>query len=121
DDALVKWAFESYADVVEKEPEPVTLPDEKLAEYTGRYETIATVCTVTVHEGGLQVKAEVKPEVWAQVSEDEAPDQPPFPLGMLDGTGDRYVVSDGEAKGMKGYFSRDDAGKVDGVHVGGRL
>lgn len=53
--------------------------------------------------------------------EDEPDEQPPFPLGLLPGDGDRYVVVDGPAKGMKGYFVRSDDGEVEAVHVGGRL
>ena len=118
---LIRWAFEAYAGVVERDPEPTKLPDEHLAQYAGRYETIALVCTVTAADGGLLAKADVKPEVWAQIAEGDPPDEPPMPLGLLSTDGDAYVVSDGASKGMKGYFSRDDAGDVDGVHLGGRL
>ena len=53
---------------------------------------------------------------------DEAPDDsPPFPIGILPGPGDRYIVTDGPAKGMKGYFVRSPDGAVESVHVGGRL
>jgi hypothetical protein len=44
-----------------------------------------------------------------------------LPLGVLSENGDRYVIADGPAKGMKGYFQRDAAGAVNGVHLGGRL
>jgi hypothetical protein len=40
---------------------------------------------------------------------------------MLPGEGDRYIVVDGPAKGMKGYFTRGDSGEVTAAHVGGRL
>jgi hypothetical protein len=40
---------------------------------------------------------------------------------MLPGDGDRYIVPEGPAKGMKGYFSRGADGTIDGVHLGGRL
>jgi hypothetical protein len=39
---------------------------------------------------------------------------------MLPGDGDRYIVPEGPAKGMRGYFVRDDAGRIVGIHVGGR-
>jgi hypothetical protein len=47
-------------------------------------------------------------------------DEPPIPLGLLPGDGDRYIVPDGPAKGMKGYFTRGEDGRINGVHVGGR-
>ena len=53
---------------------------------------------------------------------EEVPEQTQtFTLGLLPGPADRYVVTEGPAKGMKGYFARDASGAVDRVHVGGRL
>ena len=49
------------------------------------------------------------------------PEQPPFVLALLAGDGDKYVVDEGPAKGMTGYFTRAADGSVDGVHMGGRL
>jgi hypothetical protein len=34
---------------------------------------------------------------------------------------DRFAVADGRAKGMRGYFVRDETGRVYGFHFGGRL
>ena len=34
---------------------------------------------------------------------------------------DEYIIPDGAAKGMRGFFTRAADGSVDGVHVGGRL
>jgi hypothetical protein len=48
-------------------------------------------------------------------------DQPPVPIGLLPGEGDRYVVTDGPGKGMKGYFVRGPEGEIESVHMGGRL
>jgi hypothetical protein len=66
----------------------------------------------------------MKPEMAAALREqgEAVPEeQPPIPFALLAGDGDTYVVSDGPAKGMKGYFSRGADGNIDGVHVGGRL
>ena len=68
--------------------------------------------------------ATIKPETLAKLvaAGDEPPDDsPPFPIGILPGPGDRYIVTDGPAKGMKGYFVRTPDGDVESVHVGGRL
>jgi CubicO group peptidase (beta-lactamase class C family) len=120
---LTKWALEAYIGVIDKDPEPVALGDAALEAYTGDYETIAAKCHISTHSGGLLLKVEMKPETLAVLREqgEEAPDQPPFPLGILAGDGDRYIVADGPAKGMKGYFVRGPGGTVDSVHVGGRL
>jgi CubicO group peptidase (beta-lactamase class C family) len=122
-DEILKWALENYLGVIEKDPEPVALGDNELAAYAGKYETIAAVLEISANAGGLLAKVEIKPEMLAVLSEqgEEVPDQPPIPLGLLAGEGDRYVVSDGPAKGMKGYFVRDADGTVSAVHLGGRL
>ncbi|HVE98500.1 MAG TPA: serine hydrolase domain-containing protein [Mycobacteriales bacterium] len=125
-DAVLAWALESYLGVVDKDPEPVRLGDAELAAYVGRYETIAATCTVTAEDGGLVIHVAVKPDALAALrasgDADEADaQQPPIPIGLLGGDDDRYVVSGGPAKGMRGYFARDDSGRVVGVHVGGRI
>jgi len=121
---IVRWALEAYLGLIERDPEPVLLGDAELAQYAGTYETIAAVCTVEPQNGGLTLTAHIKPEMRAQLREagEEIPDESPtFRVGLLAGPGDRYIVTEGPAKGMKGYFARDASGTVDGVHVGGRL
>jgi hypothetical protein len=44
-----------------------------------------------------------------------------MPLGLLWADGDTYVITDGTAKAMKGYFRRSADGTIDAVHLGGRL
>jgi CubicO group peptidase (beta-lactamase class C family) len=118
-----RWALENYLGVVERDPEPVTLAESELLRYAGRYETLAATADIAVRDGGLLATVEIKPEMLAQLhaAGEEEPDQPPFPLGLLPGPGDRYVVTDGPAKGMKGYFARSDQGEITAVHMGGRL
>jgi CubicO group peptidase (beta-lactamase class C family) len=122
-DEVVKFVLESFIGVVDKDPEPVKLPDDALAAYVGRYETVAVFADIAAKDGGLELTVDIKPEARAELeAEDgEIPDQPPIPLGMLAADSDFYVVSDGVAKGMRGYFVRDADGNVDSVHVGGRL
>ena len=121
---VLKWALEAYLGVIEKDPEPVGLGDTELAQYTGRFETIAAIADITAANGGLVVQVEIKPEVRAQLreaGEDVDEEQPPIPIGLLGGDGDRYIVTEGPAKGMKGYFVRAADGSVEAVHLGGRL
>jgi CubicO group peptidase (beta-lactamase class C family) len=121
---LLRWALEAYLGVLDRDPEPVALSEAELAGYTGTYETIAAVGRIRVDGGGLLLEVEIKPEVLARLVEagEEPPEAaPPFPLGMLPGPGDRYIVSAGPAKGMKGYFVRDASGAIESVHIGGRL
>lgn len=115
-----RWALETCLGVQERDPEPLTLGPGELSAYTGGYETIAGTIEITAVDGHLVAAATIKPEVLEALGE-EASDDPPIPLGLLSGPGDRYVVVDGPAKGMQGYFARSADGEITGVHVGGRL
>jgi CubicO group peptidase (beta-lactamase class C family) len=120
---LERWALEAYIGVVDKDPETIRLGDGELAEYEGTFETIAAEARLTAKDGGLVVEVEVKPEMLATLHEagEEVPEQPPIPIGILPPPGDRYIVTDGPAKGMKGYFVRGPSGEIEAVHLGGRL
>ena len=121
---LEKWALEHYLGVTEPEPAQLELDDEALAQYTGRYETIASIIVISAKDGRLVGETEVKPEYLAILrdkGDDTPPEQPPIPMAILSVDGDQYVVADGPAKGMRGYFTRDESGQVQGVHLGGRL
>ena len=119
----VKWALEAFLGVIQKDPEPIVASDEVLAQYTGTYETVAAMADITAEDGRLILNVTIKPEAAKELfeKEEDIPEQPPIPLGLLDGPGDRYIVADGVAKGMRGYFARGEDGKVEAVHVGGRL
>jgi CubicO group peptidase (beta-lactamase class C family) len=122
--ALEKWALEHYLGIVDVEPEQLSLGDDALMQFTGRFETIAAGVELTAEGGRLLARVQLKPDFAAMLREqgEEIPDeQPPVPLALLAGDGDQYVVPDGPAKGMKGYFTRDADGHVVGVHLGGRL
>jgi CubicO group peptidase (beta-lactamase class C family) len=123
--ALEKWALEHYVGLTDIEPEQLDLSDAALAAYVGRFETIAATVDIRGEGGRLLAQISIKPEMAAALREqgEELPEeeQPPIPLAILAGDGDQYVVAEGPAKGMRGYFSRDAAGKVQGVHIGGRL
>ena len=56
-DEISKWALESYVGVIDKDPEPVALPDEELRRYAGHFETIAAECYITADAGGLLLKS----------------------------------------------------------------
>jgi len=121
---LEKWALEHFVGVVDVEPEQLSLGEDALQEYTGSFETIAATVDITVEGSRLAARVTIKPEMAAVLREqgEDVPDeQPPFPLAIIAGDGDPYIVPDGPAKGMRGYFARDAAGRVSGVHLGGRL
>jgi CubicO group peptidase (beta-lactamase class C family) len=116
--ALQTWALQHYCGLTQAEPRPLDSTDEVLAEYVGRFVTIAAICDITAVPSRLEVKVTYTPESIEAMGEDPG-EQPPIVLGL---TGDdRYVVAEGAAKGMTGYFRRDSSGRVDGIHLGGRL
>lgn len=120
--AMVKWALERYLGVVEPEEEQLSLSADDLAAYAGRYETIVSYLTLSVDGDRLSAQGEPKPEVLERlraVSDEEPNQQPPIPIALT--ANDGFVVPEGPAKGMRGYFTRDEAGNVSGVHLGGRL
>lgn len=116
---LERWALKTYLGVVDREPEPIDADAGTLVEFVGTYETIAVTVKVTAAPPRLVLLPKAKPEFLAEIGE-EAPPEVPITVGLLPGDGDRYVVPDGPAKGMRGYFTRGPDGAVDGVHVGGR-
>jgi CubicO group peptidase (beta-lactamase class C family) len=121
--AVTVWALEHYLGIQELELVASDRSDEELAEYTGSFDTIAVAVEVTAQGGALDAAVSYKPETLKalrEAGEGEPEAQPPFRLGLVAGS-DQYVITEGPAKGMRGYFSRDASGRVDGVHLGGRL
>lgn len=121
---LQRWALEHYLGVRDEDPSPVDRQPGELEPYAGRYETIASTVDVTISGGGLSVQVSRKEESTAALRDaDESgtpAEQPPMAIAML-ADGDGFVVNEGPAKGMRGYFTRDLEGKVSGMHLGGRL
>ena len=121
-DAVTKWALEHYLGVKAVVELPERRSADDLQPYVGRFETIAAEVDIAVADGQLEARITIKPEMARQLREsgEDVPESPPYTLGMLPG-GDRYVVVGGQGDGMRGYFTRDAQGHVDGVHLGGRL
>ncbi len=120
---VVEWALERCLGIKDAEPEPLALTEEQLQEFTGEFKAIGSTAHITVADGKLSVKVEPDPEMLKKIREiidgDEPEDEPPIALDVL--ADDKYVIADGKAKGMRGYFVRDEAGRVFGVNFGGRL
>ncbi len=119
---LVRDAMAHFAGIVEVDPEPHARDAATLSDFVGDYDTISMALQVRKSDGGLLVAATAKPaflEAIGASAEDFA--APPTPVGMIGAEGDKFVVTEGAGKGMKGYFARNDAGEVSGIHMGGRL
>ncbi len=118
-DEIMRWTFASYLGLDMRDPEPLHLSTDALAEYVGTYHTIAVVYTLELTDEGLMMSYVEDPAALAELGEDPS-DEPPEPIGLLPGDGDRSIVTGGSAKGMRGYFTRDPSGRITGMHVGGR-
>lgn len=116
-----RWALEIYLGL--SEPDPVHEPrtSEQLADYAGTYGTFSSTLTVSVNEDHLLLEQAATPELVEQLGDDVDYHEPPIPLGMLAGPGDRYVVPSGSYAGAKGFFTRDADGRVSGIHDHGRF
>jgi CubicO group peptidase (beta-lactamase class C family) len=120
---VLRFALQHYLGVVDRDPEPVPYVHAEVAPTAGVYEIDIMTLTIRAEEGAAAPTLEVviKPEIRA-ASEREIPaDYPPFRFGLLPGTGDDYILTDGAMKGQRGFFTRDDSGRITGVDLAGRL
>lgn len=121
--AVTTWALEHYVGLKSVELVPQDRSDEELAEYTGQFETIAVTVEIRAVRGALEAVVGMKPETARAMRESGEADpepQPPIRMGLV-ADSDLYVVTEGPNADMRGYFSRDAAGRVNAVHLGGRL
>jgi CubicO group peptidase (beta-lactamase class C family) len=125
---VVEWALERVLGIKKPEDEVLSLTEEDLKPYTGDFKTIGATAHITIVDGKLSVKSEPDVEMLQKyrdqgvVNEEdiqEALNQPPIAIDLL--ADDKYVIADGRAKGMKGFFVRNDDGEVFGINFGGRL
>jgi CubicO group peptidase (beta-lactamase class C family) len=110
---MAKWALEAFLGIVQREPETVRLTDEQLAEYAGDYETVAVSIHLEGENGRLMMTTEAK--------DSDAERYPPFPMEAVTGKPGNVIVIEGLAKGLDAVFVRTQAGKIKGLHIGGRL
>jgi CubicO group peptidase (beta-lactamase class C family) len=115
---LRAWALENVLGLSSQEAELADLTDAELAQYEGHYVTSAAAVDLTAMQGRLIAKIRITDT--SLIPEGESPEQPDVPLAIVVGDGDKYVIPEGDAKGMKGYFSRGADGRVDGVNFSGR-
>jgi len=119
--AVVRWALETFVGVHERDPEPLAFDETRAQEVIGSYEN--EVMTLAVDTSGTSVRMDVriKPAIRAAADKELPPDHAPFPVGFLAGDGDEYIVGAGAFKGQRGFFTRDASGAIVGVDLAGRL
>ncbi|MEU4063851.1 serine hydrolase domain-containing protein [Streptomyces wedmorensis] len=119
--AVVRAAFEHFLGLVEKDPEPVPYDEARAREVAGRYEIDAMNLDIATDGARLTLAVEIKPELRQASDADMPPDIAPAAMGFLPGDGDEYMLTEGALAGQRGFFTRDAAGHVTGVDLGGRL
>jgi CubicO group peptidase (beta-lactamase class C family) len=119
--AIVKWALENFAGLVEADPEPVPYDAPRNRDVVGRYQIDAMNLDVADDGERLTLAVGIKPEIRAASDTEMPQDYPPAAMGFLAEEGDDYIITDGGLKGQRGYFTRDDSGAVVGIDIAGRL
>ena len=119
--AVVRWALEHYLGVVERDPEPLPYDAERAAQIAGHYENEFMTLIIDTGGAALTVECRIKPEIRAASEAELPPDLPPARLGLLPGSGDDYIVTDGGLAGQRGFLTRDAGGAIIGADLAGRL
>jgi CubicO group peptidase (beta-lactamase class C family) len=118
-DLANEWVWEHFLGVAKPRPVPQTLPDERLAEYTGAYlfPVIGDIFTFSIAGGGLTMTHAIGGE--AEVF--DTPRQPMPPIQFLSSAQDQFVATDGPFAGFILEFLRGRDGKIRWTRFGGRI
>ncbi|MFE9325278.1 serine hydrolase domain-containing protein [Nocardia sp. NPDC052278] len=119
--AVVRWALEHYLGLIDQDPEPLPFDPARAEEIIGDYEIDAMTLTIGTDETGLTVACGIKPEVRAASEIELPPDLPAAGRGLLPGDRDEYVVTSGGLQGQRGFFTRDESGRIVGADMAGRM
>ena len=119
--AVVSFALERYLGLVDRDPEPIPFDAARAKEIAGTYANAMMNFTVDTVGARLRLTLRIKPEIRASAEKAPPPDPEPADFGLLPGASDEYIITSGEFKGHRGFFTRDASGAVVGVDLGGRL
>ncbi|MGI8687791.1 MAG: serine hydrolase domain-containing protein [Thermomicrobiales bacterium] len=119
--AVVRWALETYLGVTDRDPEPLPYDAARAREIVGSYENEVMTLTIATNETGLTLEVDIKPEIRAAADKELPPGYPPAAIGLLPGDKDEYILTEGGMKGQRGFFTRDESGAVVGGDLAGRL
>jgi hypothetical protein len=97
--AVVRWAWQEYLGISDRDPEPLPFDEARAREVAGRYENEVMTFTVGIagagQRMGLRMEVRIKPEIRAAADKEPPPDPAPFDVGLL--PRDEYIVTDGDA------------------------
>ncbi len=118
---VIRWALQTFLGVTDRDPEPLPYDEARANEIIGSYENDVMTLTITKEGAGLRLEVLLKPAIRAAADKELPPDHAPFDFGLLPGDADEYIITGGAFKGQRGFFTRDERGKVVGVDLAGRL
>ncbi len=119
--AVVNFALENYLGLVDRDLEPIPFDAARAKEIVGTYANAMMTFTVVTVGAGLRLALGIKPEIRAAAEKEPPQDPEPADFGLLPGLSDEYIITSGEFKGQRGFFTHDASGTVVGVDLGGRF
>ena len=119
--AVASFALEHYLGLVDRDPEPIPFDAARAQEIAGKYANEMMTCTIDTVGARFRLELRIKPEIRAAAEKAPPPDPEPADFGLLPGSSDEYIITDGAFKGQRGFFTRDTSGTVVGVDLAGRL
>jgi CubicO group peptidase (beta-lactamase class C family) len=118
--AVLSFALEHYLGLVDRDPEPIPFDAARATELAGTYANAMMTFTVDTVGDRLRLALRIKPEIRQASEKAPPPDPEPADFGLLAGSSDEYIITSGEFKGQRGFFTRDENGAVVGVDLAGR-
>jgi CubicO group peptidase (beta-lactamase class C family) len=118
--AVLSFALEHYLGLVARDPQPLPFDAARAQELVGTYANAMMTFTVDTVGDRLMLALRIKPEIRAAAEKAPPPDPEPAEFGLLPGKRDEYIITGGEFKGQRGFFTRDTSGAVVGVDLAGR-
>jgi len=119
--AVLSFALEHSLGLVERDPEPIPFDAARAKEIVGTYANEMMTCAIDTVGDRLRLELRIKPEIRAAAEKAPPPDPAPADFGLLAGLSDEYIITSGEFKGQRGFFTRDKCGAVVGVDLAGRV
>lgn len=117
-DEGVKWALRHYLGLDDADPETLDVPEDRLAEYAGRYEARGSRLDVSVRDGALLIEAF---DLGGFPTPESPPRPPDPPVHAKFFAEDRVLVLDAPMKGARCEFLRDANGGISWLRAGGRI
>jgi CubicO group peptidase (beta-lactamase class C family) len=119
EERIMDWAWTALLGAPIPEQETTARAVADVAEYCGRYETVANLIDVSADGEGVSVLVADRPELLEEFGVD-LEQEPPVPFLFAAGHLDRITCTTGPYRGSNGFFVRDADDRVTALNVFGR-